>query len=170
MNIASKLRLFAANPVSLCAVAAALISSTGAWADPKPRGAKALDAQTAANMYAGRTVEWNSCKGGVYHGGKWQAQAYCDKNGPSVGLGQWSVTRKGSVCINLTWYWPQGESYGSKPQDKKVDCINHLVDANGQIWRNWTGDKDWWRVSPNEITKGNKLQRKINKVRKKIGV
>ena len=158
----------------LWAVAAsvAVLCATQALADPKPKGAKRLDAQTVANMYAGKTVPWKTCKGGIFFGAKFQAQSYCNKSGPSVGLGKWKVTSKGSICHELVYYWPQGDSFGSKPQDKNPDCINHLVDADGQIWHNWLSDNDWWRGFPKDknFSKGNKYKRQIAKNRKKLGV
>lgn len=150
------------------AVCASLVS-----ADPKPKNSKASDNQTVANFYAGTTRLWDSCNGGgVYFGGGWEAQAYCKKKGESVGLGKWSVKR-GVICTELVWYWKDGDSVGSKPADKK-DCIAHVTDAEGQMWRRWNDDADWWRVQPIKKDKkadnGRKLNSKIKRARKKIGV
>ena len=147
------------------------LSANTAIADPKPRGAKAADPNVVAKMYGGGTSIWKGCKGGIYYGAKWQAQAYCNKQGPSVGLGKWSVDRKGTVCWNLQWYWPQDGEYGTKKQDGK-ECIQHLVDKDGTMWRHWTSDgNNWWRVDPNDATeKGFKLKSKVNRVRRKIGI
>ena len=138
------------NVLKCVVVGIALGCAGGALADPKPKGAKAVDAQTVANMYGGKSLTWKGCKGGIYYGPNFEAQAYCNKNGKSVGVGKWNVSSKGSLCHNLTWYWPQDDGYGSKPQDKK-ECIHHLVDGDGQIWRNWSGNKDWWRMNRKTI-------------------
>ena len=154
------------------AVTLALVATTVS-ADPKPKNAKATDSQVVANMYAGTSRAWKSCKGGIYFGGGWEAQAYCNRNSESVGLGKWSV-KKGVLCSQVTWYWKDGDGVGSKPGDRP-DCIAHITDADGQIWRRWNDDADWWRV-PKSIKddksgfKGNKFKSKINKNRKKLGV
>ena len=142
----------------------------GAVADPKPQGATRIDPNVVARAYAGNTVNWKSCKAGVYYGAEWQAQAMCEKDGVSLGLGQWSVTQKGSVCINLIWYWREGNETKSQPQEKKVDCIHHVVDRNGQVWHNWEGDSDWWNGFAGNMDKGFKYKRKVRRLRKKLGV
>ena len=148
-----------------------LLMTTGvSVADPKPKGAKTADSQTIANLYVGKTQSWESCKGGVYYGSNWQAQAFCSKAGQAVGVGNWSVKR-GKVCSVMNWYWQEDGGVGSKT-NQKDKCINHVVDKDGQIWRNWQGDKDWWRVGPSSkhLTKGFKFNRKVNRLRKKLGV
>ena len=144
-----------------------------AMADPKPRGAKPADGQMIANIYVGKTQNWKTCKAGIYYGGKGKAQAYCHKEGdkePGVGIGKWTVTRKGKVCADMIWYWREGDGYGSKPNDKP-DCINHVVDKEGTIWRNWDGNKDWWRLDPKTgVEKGFKYKSKVNRLRRKLGV
>ncbi len=155
------------------AIMAAAFCATTLSADPKPKNAKASDSQAVANFYAGSSRLWKSCNGGgVYFGGGWEAQAYCNKTAPSVGLGKWSV-KNGVLCTDLVWYWKQGDGVGSKPADKK-DCIAHVTDAEGQMWRRWNDDADWWRVKPikgdKSAAKGFKLKSKVNRTRKKLGV
>jgi len=150
----------------------ALCSGT-ASADPKPKGAKATDSQTIANFYAGTSREWKSCNGGgVYFGGGWEAQAYCNKGDESVGAGTWSVKR-GVLCTDLIWSWKKGSEVVTKPAREK-HCIAHVTDADGQIWRRWNDDADWWRVRPisedDNAFKGFKLKSKIRRAKKKIGV
>lgn len=157
------------NKAKLVGALIAIMAATPALADPKPKGAKPVDAQTLANMYVGTSQTWKGCKGGIYYGGKYEAQAYCSKEGESVGVGKWTVDRKGRVCHELIWYWPQGKGVGSKPQDKK-ECVAHLMDANGNIWRNWNNDKDWWQLGPKDMIKGFKLKRKVKRLRKKLSV
>ncbi|MGB3245355.1 MAG: DUF995 domain-containing protein [Sulfitobacter sp.] len=148
----------------------ALLASLAApaLADPKPSGAKPPDAQALANLYAGRSETWKSCKGGVYFGGKWEAQAYCARDGESVGLGKWSVSRNGKICHQMSWYWPKGDkTVGSKVEDTK--CIAHLVDAQGTIWRNWEEDNDWWRMDVDK-KKRFELKGKVTRLRRKLNV
>lgn len=139
-----------------------------ALADPKPRGSKAADGQTVANMYVGKTQEWKRCRGGVYFGGGGKAEGYCHLEGkdPSVGIGKWSVTRKGKVCSDMQWHWGEGES--NSKQNDKPDCIQHVVDTEGQIWRRFGDDKDWWRFGPDSVGKGNTLKRQTNKLKRKF--
>ena len=154
--------------LALCGV---LALANTALADTKPKGAKPAPAQTIANIYAGKTQNWKSCKAGIYYGGGWEAQAYCDKSGPSVATGKWSVNSKGKLCHDLDWYWPQGDQYGTKKGTP--DCISHVVDADGVIWRKWDGEPDdqWWQIDKSKsLVKGFKHKRKVNRLRKKLGV
>jgi hypothetical protein len=157
----------------LTAIAGLLVLQSGvASADPKPPGAKYANPQIVANSVAGSTHLWKSCNGGIYYGGNWQAQAWCNKDGPSVGIGTWSVDRKGRLCYKLTWYWPKGDGLGSKSKpvtDK--ECDDHLVSKDGTLWRSWGGEPDWWKFhsNPNRV-KGFKYKSKINRLRKKLGV
>jgi len=119
-----------------------------------------------ANLYAGNTNNWKSCKGGIYFGGQWEAQATCTRDGDSVGLGKWSVSRDGSVCWDLNWYWPQGDGTVGTKTDQK-NCTYHLVDSDGTIWRRWQDDQEWWKIGD---TKGFKYKRQIRRLRKKLNV
>lgn len=156
------------NRAFLLGAALSIVLSGHAVADPKPSGLKPMDAQQLANLYAGRTDTWTrNCGGGIYFGGGWEAQATCTKKGDSVGLGKWSVNRKGKVCWELTWYWPDGDGVGSKVEDK--NCVTVLLDPQGVVWRNWDGDKDWWKMDVNK-DRSFKFKRPITKLRKKLKV
>ena len=159
---------FSKTLIAACGLAMALPLT--ALADPKPSGAGRADPNVVANAYAGNTVNWKSCKAGVYYGGAWEATALCEKEGASLGLGKWSVTQKASVCLDLVWYWREGNETKSQPQEKNPDCINHVVDANGQIWHNWDGDNDWWRGVAGNMDKGFKYKRKVKRLRRKLDV
>lgn len=150
----------------------AMLGSGMAIADPKPNGAKAADPQMIANFHAGKTHNWKSCKGGIYYGANWQAQAWCEKSGKSVGLGQWRVDARGQICHELTWYWKKGDGVGSKKGEvSKEDCHEHVVDEIGTVWRSWGGEKDWWPLASNKsIVKGFKHKAKINRLRRQLGV
>lgn len=149
-----------------------LLGVSGAFADPKPKGAKPTDSQTVANFYAGTTRVWSSCNGGgIYFGGGWEAKAYCNKNSPSVGWGEWSVKR-GVLCHDVKWYWK--EDGAVKVHQGKIDCIAHVTDPEGQIWRRWNDDADWWRLQDikkdKKAAKGFKFKNKFERTRKKKGV
>lgn len=152
------------------ALAIFIAPAPGAMADPKPKGGKRVSAQTVANLYAGKTQLWKqTCKGGIYYGPNWQAMAWCSSHPSDVGVGKWSVDRNGRVCDELNWYWQQGSEVGSKKGDKS--CISHLTDSEGTMWRNWSNDKDWWRLpDPKHLLKGFKFKYKVNRNRRKLGV
>ena len=155
------------------AVAVAICGlSTTLSADPKPAGAKNAPPQLVANSVAGKTHIWKSCKGGIYYGGQWQAQAWCERKGPSIGIGTWSVNSKGRLCHELTWYWPKGDGYGSKKEPvTDRQCDDHVVAPDGVLWRSWGGEKDWWKFDTNpNLVKGFKMKRKVTRLRKKLGV
>lgn len=156
------------------ALAAIFILGTSGFAaaDPKPKGAKPSDSQEVANFYAGTTRMWQSCNGGgIYFDSGWEAKAYCNKNAPSVGWGKWSV-KNGTLCHEIVWRWmADGEL---KTQNGDKGCIAHVTDADGQMWRKWDSDKDWWRVQPiksdKKAFKGFKLKGKFNRTKRKNGV
>lgn len=154
-------------------VGAICIAASGVQADPKPKGAKNADPQTIANFHAGKTHNWKSCKGGIYYGGGWEAQAYCNREGPAIGIGTWRVNAKGRICHDLTWYWQSGDgSVGSK-KDPVTDneCTDHVVSPDGTIWRSWGGEADWWRLKTSKsMVKGFKHKAKVNRLRRKLGV
>ena len=160
------------NKLPFVAGAVLIAFATSGAADPKPKNSKAADSQAVANFYAGTSRVWESCKGGVYFGGQFEAQAYCDKGTPSVGLGKWSV-KGGVICTDLIWHWKDGDGVGSKPSDNR-DCIAHIVDSEGTMWRRWNDDKDWWRVqdikADKKAAKGFKFKSKVNRMRRKLGV
>jgi hypothetical protein len=162
-----KLTTFAGIAMSI-AVTASLAN-----ADPKPKNSKRADSQSVANFYAGSTRIWKSCNGGgVYLGGGWEAKSYCNKNSESVGIGKWSV-KKGVICTDLVFYWKDGAEVKSKPNDSP-DCIAHIVDANGKMWRRWNDDADWWSLqdikADNGASKGFKFKSKFNRTSKKLGL
>lgn len=163
--------MFKAIPVMSIAAAMAVVASF-AQADPKPQNAKRADNQAVANFYGGSAREWSSCNGGgVYFGAGWEAIAFCGKNPKSVGIGKWSV-KKGVICHELVWYWKDNDEIKSKKN--AADCIAHIVDAEGTMWRRWNDDADWWRVqdikSDKNASKRFKHQSKFNRAKKKIGL
>lgn len=150
-----------------------IMTASLAIADPKPKNSKRADSQTVANLYAGTSRIWKSCNGGgVYLGGGWEAKSYCNKNSESIGIGKWSV-KKGVMCSDLVWYWKSGNEVKSKPNDSP-DCIAHIVDAEGVMWRRWNDDADWWRVQAikddKSGVKGFKFKSKYNRMAKKVGL
>lgn len=157
--------------VSVVAVSLAFTGSL-AVADPKPKNSKQAGSQEIANFYGGTSRVWKSCKGGVYYGGGWEAKAYCNRNGPSVGIGTWSV-KNGKICSDLVWYWKDGDQVKSKKEDSR-DCISHIVDADGKMWRRWNDDADWWSVQSikddKSGSKGFKFKSKYNQTARKLGL
>lgn len=156
--------------LALAVLSVSLSTGGAAFADPKPKPAKAASAQVIANKYAGRMHVWKSCKGGVYFGSNWEAVAYCSKHKNSVGVGQWS-TQGGKLCRKITWYFVKNGQLSTKPEEVKCD-VQMVTDQDGQVWHNWENDSDWWRGFPKEksFPKGSKYKRQISKLRKKYGV
>jgi len=159
--------------VAILSIAGALaLSVNPAVADPKPKGAKASDSQTIANFYAGTTRIWKRCNGGgIYFGAGWEAKAYCNQNAPAVAWGEWSV-KKGKLCSQVVWHWRKDGQ--ARSEEGKKDCIAHITDAEGTIWRRWNDDKDWWRLQSvkedKKAVKGFKFKSKFNRTKKKSGV
>lgn len=160
-------------PITYGLLATVLLAGTPALvaADPKPQNAKPADPQTIANAFAGKTFKWKTCKGGIYYGANWQAQAYCNREGPAVGIGTWSVDANARICHALTWYWFEGDEVGSKSEPvTDRNCEEHLVDPSGRIWRSWGGETEWWDFPSSYMKKGFLLKSKVTRLRKKLGV
>lgn len=159
------------------AVIIATSAATPSLADGKPKGAKKAPAQQVANFYAGKTQTWKSCNGGgIYYGGQWQAQAYCNKNTPSVGIGTWSVNAQGRICHDLTWYWREDGKVKSnhKPVGPR-NCDDVALAPDGNMWARWVHEKSksdaWWNLTQSEnVQSGNKLKGKINRMRRQFGI
>lgn len=146
-----------------------LLNSGAALADPKPQGAKPADPNTVAQLYGGKTQIWKGCQGGIYFGSGWEASAWCKKHSDNVGVGTWKVDGKARVCRDLTWYWPEGDSRGSKPDN--LGCIEHVVAPDGTIWRSWPDENEWWSMSGDDsLVKGDKFKSKKRKNSKKLGL
>lgn len=149
------------------------VTASLATADPKPENSKRADSQSVANIYAGTSRVWKSCNGGgVYFGGGWEAKSYCNKTTQSVGIGTWSVKR-GVICTELVFYWKDKGKIKSKKQEKK-ECISHVVDANGKMWRSWNDDAEWWTAhavkDDKNASKGFKYKSKFNRTARKFGL
>ena len=154
------------------------VSTTGGLADPQPEGAKKAPPQQVANFYAGKTQFWSTCNGGgIYYDGGWEARAYCNNRGESVGLGTWSISKNGRICHDLTWYWQDGDG-SVKSDDKPVsdrNCDDIVLAPDGTLWARWVHQKTdsnaWWRLNTSDSIKtGNKLKGKIKRTRRKLGV
>lgn len=150
-----------------------LVTAFPASADPKPANSALADSQSVANFYVGTSRIWDGCKGGgVYFDGGWEAKAYCDRNTPAVGIGKWSVKR-GVICTDIVWHWKEGSEVKSKRNDSP-DCIAHVVDPDGKMWRRWNKDADWWGVqdikADKKAAKGFKYKSKFNRTAKKLGL
>ena len=156
--------------ISTGILATSLSVVTGtAQADPKPDGARTPSPASIEKIYSGKTVRWSGdCKGGIYLDAQSTAQSYCRKGNGSIGLGKWMVNRKASVCYEMTYYWPDGDSVGSKNVDR--ECMNHVVDSKGRLWVNWDGQSDWWPVTNERLVNGFEFKRPVSQMRGQLGV
>ncbi|MCA0929031.1 DUF995 domain-containing protein [Ruegeria profundi] len=140
-----------------------------AWADPKPRGAKAADPNRVVELYRGKTQIWNVCGGGLYYGTNGQASAWCRKHKHIVALGTWRVDRNARVCREIIWHWPEGESIRSKSDG--VVCIEHVVAPDGSIWRSWPDESEWWSMSGDRgLLKGDRFKSQKKRRARKMGL
>ncbi len=165
---------------TLPAVACLLfVGASTALADAKPTDAVKANPQDIANFWAGKTHTWRDCKGGIYYGGGWKAEAWCEKNNPAVGIGTWSVDANGTICHDLTWYWKEGNGVGSdSPGVTERSCEDHVQTSNGEIWNRWRGHdsaktEDWWRPANSDgVNQGydRTIKRKISRLRKKLDI
>lgn len=167
---------FMKNFAKILCSAALLSAPSITLADPKPEGAQRADPQTVANFYIGKSHKWNSCNGGIYFDSNWEARAYCNRDGPSVGMGKWIIYSDGKLCNDLTWYWPEGDGVGSKKEGiTDRDCFDHVIDSNGDLWSRWQGEKNdpnaWWKRQGNRnIVKGDAFRREVKRLRRKLDI
>lgn len=150
------------------------LTTTAALSKPKPKGAKPTDSQVVANHYVGTTRNWQFCdmKGGIYFGGNWSATVYCPTNGGEfIGIGTWSVKR-GTLCREVTNYWIKDGKRQSRHRKDPKDCINHVTDKDGRIWRNFSADNEWNLMPSIEndkrAVKGDKYKAKFNRLKKQM--
>ena len=147
-----------------------VVAPGSATADPRPRGAQPASPAKVTQAYAGKTDLWEAdCGGGIYFGPNGQARAWCAQKDGNLGAGAWSVQSDGQLCQELTWYWPNGRSYGASKGNRA--CISHVVDGRGKLWRSWPGSEEWWPIdSPSGLVRGYKFQSNVKQVRSRLGL
>ncbi|WP_198136578.1 DUF995 domain-containing protein [Roseobacter sp. SK209-2-6] len=146
-----------------------VFASTATMADPLPKGAKPASISKISKAYTGKTDLWNSgCNGGIYFSPDGQARAWCKDSSNSFGAGTWSIDVQGNLCQNLSWYWPNDDQIGKSPSDS--NCIAHIQDRWGQLWRSWPGSDDWWPVDQySGLVRGYKFKAEVMATRSQLG-
>ncbi len=145
---------------------AAALFAAPAQADPKPAGAQPASAQAVAQAYAGKSEDWDeNCNGGIYYAPNWQARAWCGDTPDAIGAGRWTVDDQGTLCTEMGWFSPEGNGAAEK------DCIAHVADRRGRLWRNWPGESEWWPLRGAEgFSRGYKYRGQVDSVRQKLGL
>lgn len=142
----------------------ATISAIGlnaAHAGSKPDGASAANAEDIRVAFSGKSWRWK--EGGAYHAKDGKMIAILWEG--VVGVGRWSVSSDGTLCHNATWYWNK-----TSPRQRKVkDCWKHVVDQKGRTWQH---DRvhGWYKFPKFQISSGDKYSRRVNRLKKKIGL
>ena len=155
---------------ALCALSLSALPAV-THADPKPRNARPAPVAKVIKTYSGKTDMWDTgCGGGIYFSPNNQARAWCSESPENMAAGHWNVSADGTLCQNLTWYWPEGNGAGSAAE--KPLCISHVVDGWGNMWRNWPGDPEWWPVtlSSSNLKRGYVFQDNVLATRSKLGL
>jgi hypothetical protein len=149
---------------------ALLLSGTNLSAEPLPSGAKLPQASEIRGTYIGRTELWESdCGGGIYFGPRGEARAWCATKPDVFGAGTWSVDAHGRMCHNLRWYYKSGRTVGNSMGGQ--DCISHVSDRRGRIWRNWPGSNEWWLLQEGAtVQRGYIFQNQIRMAKRKMGI
>lgn len=155
---------------NLLALALGMVASGMVAADPLPRGAQTPNAYALQSAYAGRTALWvEDCNGGIYYGPGGQVRAWCADKSESLGVGTWHADNYGRLCTDLTWYWPDGNRAGSSPGS--YECIMHVEDRSGRLWRNWPPSHEWWPLKgdPNFVS-GYRFQHNVLQTKRRLGI
>lgn len=153
----------------LC-LALLMASAVAAASDPLPYGAKTPTAQKIEAAYLGKTGLWKTnCNGGIYYGPGGTARAWCADESESLGAGPWSVDNYGRLCTDLIWYWPDEKRAGSSPGGH--ECILHVEDRWGYLWRNWPPSNDWWPMSKDKtLVRGYRFQTDVLRTKSRLGI
>lgn len=153
------------------AFAAVLAATTSAYADRMPLGARVADQQAVSSTYAGKTDLWvDNCNGGIFYAANGQARAWCADSSDSLGAGTWFVDAQGQLCTDLKWYWSSGNRTGSNPPQR--NCIAHVQDPLGGLWRSWPTSAEWWQMrrSNTTLVNGYRFQEDVMRTRQKLGL
>ena len=154
----------------LLSVALLVSTAVAASSDPMPRGAKIPSPEKVESAYVGKTGLWgDDCNGGIYYGPGGQARAWCADASESLGAGPWTVDDHGRLCTNLIWYWPNGSYAGSSPGT--YDCIMHVEDGLGFLWRSWPSSDEWWPLlrDPNHVSRY-RFQSEVRETKSRLGI
>lgn len=156
--------------IGLLSSVVAFSLSTAALADQKPRNARIAPKDKIVRLYAGKSDLWEQdCSGGNYFAPNGQTRAWCGSNPDSFGAGTWTADDQGRMCYQLRWYWREGNNTGVSNSDEQ--CILHVVDGWGAVWRNWPGSSEWWKAERStRPVKGYKFQKEIQETRDRLGV
>jgi hypothetical protein len=137
--------------------------SDAAHADPKPEDTRIPSPDAIEKIYTGKTVRWaNGCDAGIYFHDQSLARSFCRKGSGSIGFGNWSVNRKGSLCYDMTYFWLEG---GFRERLDDRECMHHVVDGKGHLWVNWDGKPDWWPVTNKLLIDGFEFKQSITRMR-----
>ena len=142
-----------------------------AAADPKPRNARPAPAGKVIATYSVKTDIWGQdCQGGIYFSPNNQARAWCSEQSENMAAGTWSVSADGTLCQDLTWFYPDGSGAGSSSSEPL--CIQHVVNGWGVMYRSWPGDSEWWPVtsSNSSFKRGYVFQSDVNAAKNKLGL
>ena len=156
---------------SVATAVVALSMAAAAQADTKPRGAQLASPEKIAAAYSGKTDLWqDNCGGGIYFSPNNLARAWCEKDADVVGAGTWSIDDAGRLCQKLNWYYPDSNGGAGKSEGER-NCINHVVDRWGKLWRNWPGDTEWWPVdSSSGLVRGYKFRSNVEQAESRAGL
>ena len=140
----------------------ALMATTPALADPKPKNSTPADPKVIHKIYNGNTWEWRT--GASYWGKKgvfqatWKGESYAD--------GKWYVTNKGTLCYDAVWTFKDD---GVVQTEQLENCWQHVVDADGQLWKRSHEKEDWHKPDFKDVKRGNQLKAEHKKIKKTVG-
>ncbi|WP_082182029.1 DUF995 domain-containing protein [Aestuariivita boseongensis] len=158
--------------VSTSSVLVALSLASTGLADDLPSGARTPSHNLVASAYAGKTDLWREdCEGGIFFSSNGVASAWCAENPDNFAAGPWSVDDQGRLCTDLNWYWPKASTGGSGMSSGGRNCIMHVTDPLGGLWRSWNGT-DWWKMRPSTsgLKPGYVFKENVEKTRRKLGL
>jgi len=135
----------------------------------KPKRADVAPAHKIIKMYQGKTDLWSTdCNGGIYFSPLGQARAWCADKSGNLGAGTWTADSQGRLCHNLNWYWQDGQRSGKSSGGE--ECIAHIIDRGGSMWRSWPNSSEWWPMREHSgLVHGYKFQDEVRQTRALLG-
>ncbi|MBL4726403.1 MAG: DUF995 domain-containing protein [Rhizobiaceae bacterium] len=85
----------------------------------------------------------------------------------AVGIGKWSMSSSGTVCNRAVWHWKDK----NKQKKRNVkSCWKHALAKDGVLWTREEKKNNWYELSHNNMSNGNRMNSKANALKRKIGM
>jgi hypothetical protein len=146
--------------------AVSLAVQASSAADLYDRTSRPLGAAELADIYSGKTWQWEAGAGYFGPGGHFKGWSSNDAGTLGYGIGGWSAVDDGRLCIEAAWH------YGGEEAEIS-ECFGHRQ-ADGAVYQRVEPAGEWYvfRSQPprpddeaNRITPGDEVTSRIEEIR-----